>query len=108
LVGQYSIPETKEVSMKRWLSLAAIAVLCLALVVGVACGGGRGEEEEVTEIKLGLGTPLTGLPGALIGIPSKQGFELTAERIGVFEVGGKQYRWKIITEDTQGSSAAGG
>ena len=94
--------------MKRWLSLAAIAVLCLALVVGVACGGGRGEEEEVTEIKLGLGTPLTGLPGALIGIPSKQGFELTAERIGVFEVGGKQYRWKIITEDTQGSSAAGG
>ena len=94
--------------MKRWLSLLAIAVICLALVVGVACGGGGEEEEGGTEIKLGLGTPVTGLAGALVGIPSKQGFELTAERIGVFDVGGKQYRWKIITEDTQGSSAAGG
>ena len=94
--------------MKKWLSLAAIAVLCLALVAGVACGGGDGDEDGVTEIKLGLGTPLSGLAGALIGLPSKKGMELTAERIGVFEVGGKQYRWKIITEDNQGSTATGG
>ena len=95
--------------MKMWLSLTAIAVLCLALVVGVACGEGEEEKEEgVTEIKLGLGTPLSGLAGALVGIPSKQGMELTAESIGVFEVGGKQYRWKIITEDNEGTSATGG
>ena len=95
--------------MNKWLSLVAIVVLCLSLVVGVACGGGEEEEEEgVTEIKLGLGTPLSGLMGALIGLPSKKGMELTAERIGVFEVGGKQYRWKIITEDNEGTSAAGG
>ena len=94
--------------MKKWLSLAAVVVLCLALVIGVACGGGGEEEEEVTEIKLGLGTPLTGIYGAFAGIPSKQGLELLAERIGIFEVGGKQYRWKIITEDNQGGSAAGG
>ena len=94
--------------MKRWPSLAAIAVLYLALVVGVACGGGEEEKEGVTEIKIGLGTPLSGLMGAFVGIPSKQGLELVAERIGVFEVGGKQYRWKVITEDNQGGSAAGG
>jgi ABC-type branched-subunit amino acid transport system substrate-binding protein len=94
--------------MKRWASLAAIAVLCLTLVVGIACGGGEKEGKGVTEIKIGLGTPLSGLVGAYVGIPSKQGLELTAERLGVFEVGGKQYRWKVITEDNQGGSAAGG
>ena len=30
--------------MKRWLSVLAIAILGLALVIGVACGGGEGEE----------------------------------------------------------------
>ena len=95
--------------MKRWLSLAAIAVLCLALVIGVACGGEEEEEEEgVAEIKIGIGTALTGIVEAFVGIPSKQGFELAAERIGVFEVGGKQYRWKLIIEDNQAGSAAGG
>jgi ABC-type branched-subunit amino acid transport system substrate-binding protein len=95
--------------MKRWLSLAAIAVLCMALVVGVACGGGGGEEEEgVTEIKIGIGLALSGLMGALVGGEAKQGYELAAERIGVFEVGGKQYRWKTIFEDNLSCSAEGG
>jgi len=31
--------------MKKWLSVAAVVVLCLALVIGVACGGDGGEEE---------------------------------------------------------------
>ncbi len=30
--------------MNKWLSIVAIAVLCLALVIGAACGGGEGEE----------------------------------------------------------------
>ena len=93
--------------MKTWLSVAAIVVVSLALVIGVACGGGE-EEEGVTEIKLGLGLPLSGIMGSFIGIPAKQAYELMAERIGVFEVGGKQYRWKPIFEDNEGSSAAGG
>ena len=96
--------------MKKWLSVAAIVVLGLALVIGVACGGGEGEEEEegVTEIKLGLALPLSGIMGAFIGAPAKQLHEMAAEKVGVFEVGGKQYRWKIIFEDNEGASAAGG
>jgi len=93
--------------MKKWLYLAASVVLCLALVIGVACGGGE-EEEGVTEIKLGHAAPLSGIMGAVAGIPGKTGIELAAERIGVFEVGGKQYRWKPIYEDNEGASAGGG
>ena len=75
----------------------------------LACGdGGGGDDDGVTEIKLGLGLPLTGIMGAMIGVPAKQLHEMAAEKIGVFEVGGKQYRWKLIIEDNQGSSAAGG
>jgi hypothetical protein len=38
--------------VKKWLSVAAIVALCLALVIGVACGGGE-EEEGVKEVKFG-------------------------------------------------------
>ena len=95
--------------MKRWLSLVGVVLLCLALVVGVACGGGGGEEEEgVTELKIGLGMPLSGLTGALIGVPAKKGFELTVDQVGVFEVAGKEYRWKGFIEDNNAGSAPGG
>ena len=95
--------------MKSWLSVAAIVVLCLALVVGVACGGGGEEEEEgVTEIKIGWGGPLSGILGAVAGVPGKNGIEMMAEWLGVFEVGGEQYRWKPIYEDNEGASASGG
>jgi ABC-type branched-subunit amino acid transport system substrate-binding protein len=94
--------------MKKWLSLAAIAVFCLSQVVGIACSGGQEEQEAVTEIKIGIGVPLSGLAGAVMGIPCQSGMELMAERISVFEVGGKQYRWKVITEDNEGGTAAGG
>jgi len=94
--------------MKRWLSLTAIAVLGLALVIGTACGGG-GEEEEtgVTEIKMGVGLPLGGIYGAIVGIPAKYAFELAADDIGVFTVAGEQYRWKLIIEETNWTSAGG-
>jgi ABC-type branched-subunit amino acid transport system substrate-binding protein len=95
--------------MERWLSVAAIVVLCLALVIGVACGGGGEEEEEgVTEIKIGWGGPLSGILGAVAGVPGKNGIEMMAEWLGVFEVGGEQYRWKPIYEDNEGASAGGG
>jgi branched-chain amino acid transport system substrate-binding protein len=95
--------------MKSWLSVAAIVVLCLALVIGVACGGGGEEEEEgVTEIKIGWGGPLGGILGAVAGVPGKNGIEMMAEWLGVFEVGGEQYRWKPIYEDNEGASAGGG
>jgi len=95
--------------MKKRFSVAATMLLCLALVIGVACGGGEEEEDGgVAELKIGLGMPLSGLTGAVIGIPAKQGFELTVDRIGVFEVAGKEYRWKGFIEDNDGGSAEGG
>ena len=71
--------------MKSWLSVAAIVVLCLALVIGVACGGGGDEEEEgVTELKIGFGLPLSGILGAVVGIAAKQAYELAMEVYGEF------------------------
>jgi branched-chain amino acid transport system substrate-binding protein len=94
--------------MNKWLSVAAIVVLGLALVIGVACGGGGGEEEEgVKEVKFGLGLPLSGVSGAVIGLPAKQGIELAAETIGEFTVAGERYRWKVIVEDNEWTSAGG-
>ena len=93
--------------MKRWLSLAAIVVLGLALVIGPACGGEEEEEDGVTELKYGIGLPLSGLFGAIVGIPEKHAFELAAEKIGEFTVGGEQYRWKLIFEDNLASAAGG-
>ena len=94
--------------MRTWFSVMAVVVLCLALVIGVACGGGKEKEGGVTKIKYGFGLPMSGLAGALVGIPAVHGYEFTADKIGVFEVAGKQYRWKLIFEDNQGSSASGG
>ena len=94
--------------MKRWLSLAAVVVLCLALVIGIACGGGGEEEEEgVTEIKFGFGLSFIGGAGSAIGIPAKAAWEMANEELGVFEVGGEKYRWKFIFEENQFSAAGG-
>ncbi|MBA7623827.1 hypothetical protein ES703_31226 [subsurface metagenome] len=93
--------------MKRWLSLAAIVVLAMALVIGAACGGGEGEEEGVTELKIGQGLPLTGGYGAAVGLPAKYAYTLAAEKIGEFEVAGEKYRWKPIFEDNFWSPAGG-
>ncbi len=93
--------------MKRWFSLAAVVLLSLALVIGVACGGGEEEEEGVTELKYGIGTPLTGAYGAAIGLPGKYAFNMAAEKIGEFTVAGEQYRWKLILEDNLASVAGG-
>jgi hypothetical protein len=93
--------------MKKWFSIAAVVVLCLALVIGAACGGGKEKEEGVTELKFGIGLPLSGITGAIVGIPCKHALELAAEKIGVFEVGGGQYRWKVIFEDNHYSAEGG-
>ena len=94
--------------MKRWLLVVANVVLCLALVAGVACGGGGdGKEEGVKEVKLGIGAPLGGIYGKFVGIPSKQGFELAADYIGEFTVDGQRYKWNLIFEDA-GIDSAGG
>jgi ABC-type branched-subunit amino acid transport system substrate-binding protein len=85
------------------------ALLAILLLSTLACGGGgEGDDDGVTEVKIGLGLPLSGLMGAYVGVPAKQSYDLMADRIDVFEVGGKQYRWKLIFEDNEGASAAGG
>jgi len=85
--------------MKNWSCSAAIVVLCLALVIGVACGGGEEEEGGVKQLKMGVGLPLSGIYGAIVGAPAKDAFDLAADDIGTFTVGGEQYRWKMIYED---------
>ena len=93
--------------MKKWLSVTAIVILCLALVVGIACGGGGEEEEEgVKEVKFGWGLPMTGIYGAVF-LPSKQALELANEYIGEFTVAGEKYKWDLIFEDN-GWTGAGG
>jgi len=91
--------------MKMWLSVVAIVVLCLALVIGVACEGE--EEEGVKEVKLGIGLPLSGLYGTLVGIPAMNAFELANEKIGEFTVAGERYRWDLIIEDNLWTGAGG-
>jgi ABC-type branched-subunit amino acid transport system substrate-binding protein len=94
--------------LKKWLLVVANVVLCLALVAGVACGGGGdGKEEGVKEVKLGIGAPLGGIYAKFVGIPSKQGFELAADYIGEFTVDGQRYKWNLIFEDS-GIDSAGG
>jgi branched-chain amino acid transport system substrate-binding protein len=97
----------KGYQMKKWLLVTAFMVLCLALVVGAACGGEEEEDEGVTELKIGVGLPLTGVWGAMVGVPARDAWDLAIEDIGVFTVGGEQYRWKIIVEDNEFSSAGG-
>ncbi len=93
--------------MKKWVSVTAIVILCLALLIGVACGDEEEEVEGVKEVKLGCGLPLSGVSGAIIGLPAKQGIELAAETIGEFTVAGELYRWKLIIEDNFWTSAGG-
>lgn len=93
--------------MTKWLSLAAIVTLCLALVMGVACGGGGAGEERVTKLKFGAALPLSGAAGAVIGVPAKNSVEIMNEFIGEFEVGGKLYRWDLIFEDNKFSGEGG-
>ena len=92
--------------MNKWLLVAALVVLSLALVIGVACGE---EEEEagVTELEWGIGIPLTGGYGAAVGLPAKYAFSLAADKVGEFTVAGEQYRWKLIFEDNLATIAGG-
>jgi len=90
--------------MNKWSSVAAIVILCLALVIIATCGG---EEEEIREVKLGFATPLSGILGAFVGLPAKQGIELASEMIGEFAVAGEHYRWNVICQDNSYTSAGG-
>ena len=93
--------------MKRWLSLATVVVLCLALVIGIACGGGEEEEAGVKKLKFGIGLPMTGSAGAVCGLPTKWASELAVEKIGEFEVAGERYVWDPVFEDNLLSTAGG-
>ena len=91
--------------MKKWLVVAAVVVLCLALAFSAACGG-KGKPA-VEEVKIGFGLPLSGLMGNIVGFPAKLGLELAAEKIGEFTVAGESYRWKPIIENNQWTGAGG-
>ena len=81
-------------------------VLCLSLVLGIACSG-EGDEEGVKKVKFGIGLPLTGAYAGFAGLPAKYGFELARDKIGEFEVNGERYRWALIFEDNLLSVAGG-
>jgi len=92
--------------VKKRSSAVATVILCLALVIGVACGGG-GATPEVKEVKFGFAAPLSGMLGYFVGLPAKQGVELASEMIGEFTVAGERYRWDVICEDNGYTSAGG-
>jgi ABC-type branched-subunit amino acid transport system substrate-binding protein len=92
--------------MKKWLSVVAVMLLCLALVIGIACGG-EDEEEGVNKVKLGFGLPLSGVLGAAAGLPARHAMEMKEEKMGEFTVGGERYVWDFIFEDSQGSTPGG-
>ena len=92
--------------MKKRSSAVAIVILCLALVIGVACGGGE-TTREVKEVKFGFAAPLSGILGAMVGFPAEQGIELASEMIGEFTVAGERYRWNVICQDNGYTSAGG-
>jgi len=83
--------------MKRWFSLVAVVVLCLSLVIGVACGG-DGDEEEA-EIKIGVIGPMAYVQGE----HHWYGAQLAAEEInaeGGVLVGGESYQIKLVQVDS--------
>ena len=90
--------------LKKWLSVAAVVVLALALVIGIACGGDE-EEEGVKKVKFGIGVPLSGAPGAVAGFPLMWSMELYQDWHPTFEVGGQRYKWDFSYEDTMPGGA---
>ena len=81
-------------------------LLSILLLSTSACGG-DGEEEGVKELKMGVGLPMTGLYGTVVGVPAKYAWELAAEDIGEFTVSGEQYCWDLIIEDNLATTAGG-
>ncbi len=96
--------------MKKWFSIAAAVVLCLALVIGIACGGDE-EEAGVKKIKLGIGIPMSGGGGAVGGLSVMWSLELYQDWHPEFEVAGQRYEWDFAFEETMpggvGSPAGG-
>jgi branched-chain amino acid transport system substrate-binding protein len=83
--------------MKRWFSLVAVVVLCLSLVIGVACGGDDDEGE--AEIKIGVIGPMAYVQGE----HHWYGAQLAAEEInaeGGVLVGGESYQIKLVQVDS--------
>jgi len=82
--------------MKRWFSLVAVVVLCLSLVIGVACGG---DDEDEAEIKIGVIGPMAYVQGE----HHWYGAQLAAEEInaeGGVLVGGESYQIKLVQVDS--------
>ncbi|MBA7693313.1 hypothetical protein ES703_101893 [subsurface metagenome] len=50
---------------------------------------------------------MTGGYGAAVGVPAEKAFSMAAEKVGVFEVAGKKYEWKLIFEDNLATIAGG-
>jgi ABC-type branched-subunit amino acid transport system substrate-binding protein len=90
---------------KKLIVFTLLAILLLLSTF--ACGGGEDGDGGVKEVKFGWGLPLSGIAGAILGIPAKQALELANEQIGEFTVAGERYRWDLIIEDNMWTSAGG-
>ena len=95
--------------MKRWLSAIAVVVLGLALVIGVACGGGGedGGAPGVKTVKMGSGLPLSGIYGTVVGLPTINASEVAHDLMPEFTVAGERYAVKTINEDNAWTGSGG-
>jgi ABC-type branched-subunit amino acid transport system substrate-binding protein len=94
--------------MKKWLSVAAVVVLSLTLVIGVACGGGGDGGGGIKTLKTGAGLPMTGIAGAALGMPCVHAYEVLKDDYPlVFNVAGQDYQFETILEDNYWTAAGG-
>ena len=89
---------------KSWSGL----VMAVAVAVAAAISPSLLLAQNVTTVKIGFSSPLTG-PNASAGIDNQGGLQMALEQLNSqnMEIGGKKIRFEALMEDDQGDPRAG-